>query len=128
MTISKTQRQIRENEIMRKRHENYKKQLQELLDKKGDLKHPNLMPKYTFLYNKVKNTDISNRYKNTLKQQELIRKLEQQRIDKELQLKKQKEEEEYEANRVEILESDSDSSSEISREESDSLLEESEII
>ena len=107
MSLNKGQRQRLAYNKMVENHENYKKELAKIVDKKGN-PDPRLMSKYIYLMKKIDNTDPTLKYKNTEKQNLLAKKLNAQKKQKEEQIRKLQEEKEYEKNRVEIL-SDSDS-------------------
>ena len=48
MTLDKTQRQRREYNRMVENHEEYKKQLAKIIDKKGNLRNNKLIGRYTY--------------------------------------------------------------------------------
>lgn len=107
--LTKYQRQKKEYRLELERHENYKKQLRQLLN--GNLKAQvpqSKMSRYTYLIKKIENTDSKRRYINTEKQIKLAKY--QEEVNKQKEIKRQQElaDKELDENRFEVL-SDSDS-------------------
>lgn len=104
---NKYKRQIKEYNDELKRHEQYKKELDDLLIKKTKSVPIGQMSRYVYLTKKIRNTDPLRRFRKTPGQIRLAKLQEEKNKQKEILKAQQLAEKELEENRYEIL-SDSD--------------------